>query len=223
MPPVLVSATKLRKSLGGRQLLDGVSLSVDEGQSLVIMGPSGSGKTTLLRCLNGLERADEGQVRVGEHTLAPDSTAGAVAALRRHVGFLFQQWHLFQHLTVLENVIEAPVHVAKLSRDEAIARAQPLLDRFGLGGHAHAYPRRLSGGEQQRTAIARALAMQPSLLLLDEPTSALDRPRASELLALLSSLQASGLALILVTHDPHVPQSLPCRTAELKDGRLNDL
>jgi len=218
---VLVEATKLRKNLGGRAILDDVSLSLDRGQALVIMGPSGSGKTTLLRCLNGLERADQGRVRVGEYALDPASTAAEVAALRREVGFLFQQWNLFQHLTVLENVIEAPVHVAKLSRDEAIARAQPLLERFGLSGHAQAYPRRLSGGEQQRTAIARALAMQPSLLLLDEPTSALDRPRATELLALLSSLQASGLALILVTHDPHVPQSLRCQTAELHNGRLS--
>lgn len=220
---MLVEATKLRKSLGGRAILDDVSLSLDRGQALVIMGPSGSGKTTLLRCLNGLDRADAGHVRVGDHALSPDSTAGAVAALRRQVGFLFQQWNLFQHLTVLENVIEAPVHVVKLPRDEALARAQPLLDRFGLAGHAHAYPRRLSGGEQQRTAIARALAMQPSLLLLDEPTSALDRARATELLALLSSLQTTGLALILVTHDPHVPQSLDCQTAELQNGRLTYL
>jgi len=220
---VLVEATKLRKALGGRAILDDVSLSVDRGQALVIMGPSGAGKTTLLRCLNGLERADQGRVRVGDHQLAPDSTADEVATLRRRVGFLFQQWNLFQHLTVLENVIEAPVHVSKLPRHEAIARAQPLLDRFGLGGHAHAYPRRLSGGEQQRTAIARALAMEPALLLLDEPTSALDRPRATELLALLSSLQAGGLALILVSHDPHVPQSLSCQTAELRDGRLTSL
>jgi len=220
---VLIEATKLRKNLSGRAILDDVSLSLDRGQALVIMGPSGSGKTTLLRCLNGLDRADEGQVRVGDHSLTADSSAAAVAALRRQVGFLFQQWNLFQHLTVLENVIEAPIHVAKLSREEAMARAQPLLERFGLAGHAHAYPRRLSGGEQQRTAIARALAMQPALLLLDEPTSALDRPRATELLALLSSLQASGLALILVTHDPHVPQCLTCRTAELRGGRLTYL
>jgi ABC-type polar amino acid transport system ATPase subunit len=217
---VLVEATKLTKRLGGRVIVDDVSLSLDRGQALVIMGPSGSGKTTLLRCLNGLDRADGGQVRIGAHTLDPDSSAAATAALRRQVGFLFQQWNLFQHLTVLENVIEAPVHVAKLSREDAVARAQPLLDRFGLAGHAHAYPRRLSGGEQQRTAIARALAMQPSLLLLDEPTSALDRPRATELLALLSSLQSTGLALILVTHDPHVAESLHCQAAELKEGRL---
>ena len=217
---MLVEATKLTKRLGDRVIVDDVSLSLDRGQALVIMGPSGSGKTTLLRCLNGLERADTGRVRIGAHTLEPDSPPPAAAALRRQVGLLFQQWNLFQHLTVLENIIEAPVHVAKLSREEAIARAQPFLDRFGLAAHAHAYPRRLSGGEQQRTAIARALAMQPSLLLLDEPTSALDRPRATELLALLSSLQSTGLALILVTHDPHVPASLQCQTAELKDGRL---
>jgi len=217
---VLFEATNLRKHLSGRAILHDVSLSLDAGQALVIMGPSGSGKTTLLRCLNGLDRADAGRVRVGEHTLDPDSPPPAAAVLRRQVGFLFQQWNLFQHLTVLENVIEAPLHVAKLARQEALARAQPLLDRFGLAGRAHAYPRHLSGGEQQRTAIARALAMQPSLLLLDEPTSALDRPRATELLTLLASLQSAGLALIIVTHDPHVPASLPCRTAELEDGHL---
>ena len=220
---MLVEVTKLRKRLGARMILDDVSLTLDRGQALVIMGPSGSGKTTLLRCLNGLDRADEGSVRVGDDTLVADSAPSSVAALRRRVGFLFQQWNLFQHLTVLENVIEAPIHVEGLSRDEAIARARPLLERFGLSAHGDAYPRRLSGGEQQRTAIARALAMQPSLLLLDEPTSALDRARAGELLTLLTELLSGGLALILVTHDPHVPQALPCRTAELRDGHLREL
>src|SRR3954464_4500086 len=119
---VLVEATKLTKRLGGRLIVDDVCLSVDRGQALVIMGPSGSGKTTLLRCLNGLDRADAGRGRVGAHTLDRDTSPTGAAALRRQVGFLFQQWNLFQHLTVLENVIEAPVHVAKLSHEEAIAR-----------------------------------------------------------------------------------------------------
>ena len=219
---MFVEVTNVHKRFGDRPVLDGVSLGVERGEALAIMGPSGAGKTTLLRCLNGLEQPDAGRVRVGTHELGPGTPAPALAlaAIRREVGFLFQQWNLFSHLTVLENVVEAPVHVARLSPDVATTRAHALLERVGIGARAQAYPRQLSGGEQQRAAIARALAMEPTVLLLDEPTSALDRARADELLSLLGSLRAGGLTLIAVTHDPRFAEGLAGRIATLRDGRV---
>jgi len=217
---VLLQAIELRKTLGGRAILDGVSLAVDRGAALAIMGPSGAGKTTLLRCLNGLERVDGGRVQVGEHAIGTEAREGepALASIRRRVGFLFQQWNLFAHLTVLGNVIEAPMRVAHLSREEATTRARALLERVGIGDRAEALPSALSGGEQQRAAIARALA--PAVLLLDEPTSALDRARADDLLALLGELRAGGLALIAVTHDPRIAAGLGGAVSTLGGGRL---
>jgi polar amino acid transport system ATP-binding protein len=231
---VLIEVRELRKTLGGRLVLDGVSLAVPRGQTVAVMGPSGAGKTTLLRCLNGLERADAGTVRVGEHELGPGTAAGAGAgagasdgqrdatllALRRRVGFVFQQWHLFANRTVLGNVVEAPIHVAHKPAAEAAARAEALLDRVGIAHRAGAYPHELSGGEQQRAAIARALAMDPEVLLLDEPTSSLDRARAEELTSLLRDLAADGLTLVAVTHDQRVAAALGARIVALESGRI---
>ncbi|HEY4184264.1 MAG TPA: amino acid ABC transporter ATP-binding protein [Polyangia bacterium] len=221
---MLVQVTNLHKRLGDRVILDDVSLTVERGEALAIMGPSGSGKTTLLRCLNGLERPDAGRVRVGVHEIGPavSEATGALPALRRQVGFLFQQWNLFAHLTVLGNVIEAPMTVGGLSREAATTRARALLTRVGIAARADAYPRHLSGGEQQRAAIARALAMEPAVLLLDEPTSALDRARADDLLGLLATLRASGLTLIVVTHDPRVAAAVGGHVMQLHEGRLAD-
>ena len=204
-------------------MLDGVSLALARGEALAIMGPSGAGKTTLLRCLNGLDRLDAGRVCVGEDAIGPATREGApaLAAVRRQVGFLFQQWNLFSHLTVLGNVMEAPLHVAGLPREEAVHRARGLLDRVGIGHRADARPAELSGGEQQRAAIARALAMDPAVLLLDEPTSALDRARADDLLSLLGDLRSGGLALVAVTHDPTVAERLGAPIAILEGGHLS--
>jgi ABC-type polar amino acid transport system ATPase subunit len=218
----VIEISGLCKRLGGRTVLDGVSLTVEARQAVAVMGPSGAGKTTLLRCLNGLERADAGTVRVGPDRL----TAGdpdwerAVARVRRRVGFVFQQWHLFANRTVLGNVVEAPVHVAGLDRAAAVARARALLDRVGVAHRAAAYPAELSGGEQQRAAIARALAMSPEVLLLDEPTSALDPARVGDLVTLLEGLRRDGLTLITVTHDDRFARALGARVATLRDGRL---
>jgi len=195
----------LSKSFAGRPLFDGVSLAVRSGEAVVVMGPSGTGKTTLLRCCNGLERADRGTVAVGDVVLAagdsPQRFATAALAMRARVGFVFQAFNLFSHRTVLENVMEGPVQVRREAEVTARARAQALLEQVGVAHRAAAYPRDLSGGEQQRIAIARALAMQPEVLLLDEPTSALDPARVQSLADLLRGLAGGGLALLAVSHD----------------------
>jgi polar amino acid transport system ATP-binding protein len=218
----MLEVTKLTKRLGAHTVLDSVSLRVAPREAVAVMGPSGSGKTTLLRCLNGLERPDTGTIKVGPDELSPSSPDYDVvlARIRRRVGFVFQQWHLFRNRTVLGNVIEAPVHVARESEPEATARARTLLDRVGIAHRAAAYPHELSAGEQQRAAIARALAMSPEVLLMDEPTSALDPERVGELTELLRGLVAEGLALLAVTHDPEFARELGGRVLTLRGGRL---
>jgi ABC-type polar amino acid transport system ATPase subunit len=185
-------------------VLKGISLTVARGEVAAIIGPSGGGKSTFLRCLNGLERFDAGEVEVADCRLTPDTDprvdAASLRAVRRRVGFVFQQFNLFPHLSVLGNVIEAPIHVLGLARDRAIARAEELLHRVGLAHKLAEQPRRLSGGEQQRVAIARALAMEPEVILFDEPTSALDPVMTGEVLAVISDLARAGQTMIVVTH-----------------------
>jgi polar amino acid transport system ATP-binding protein len=220
----MIEVERLTKRREGRTLLDGVSLRVGAGEAVAVMGPSGAGKTTLLRCLDGLERADGGTVRVGGDTFAPDAPDydRAVARVRRRLGLVFQEWHLFPHLTVLENVALAPVHVAGRAPEAAARDANALLDRVGIAARAGARPRELSGGEQQRAAIARALALAPEAMLMDEPTSALDGERARSLVALLRGLCAEGLALLFVTHDEPFARALADRVLTLRDGALID-
>ncbi|HEV3030477.1 MAG TPA: ATP-binding cassette domain-containing protein [Polyangia bacterium] len=220
----MIEAVGLTKRLGGRTLLDGVSLRVRAGEAVAVMGPSGVGKTTLLRCLDGLERADAGTVRVGDDAFGPGAPdyGRAVARVRRRIGFVFQSWELFPHLTVLENVVEAPVHVARRAPEAAAREARALLERVGIAARAHARPHELSGGEQQRAAIARALALAPAALLMDEATSALDAARVDDLVALLRGLCADGLALLFVTHDVPFARALGTRVTALRDGTLRE-
>ncbi len=220
----MLRATGLSKSHGGRMILQEASLSVVPGQAIAIMGASGTGKTTLLRCLDGLEQADAGTVSLGEvmvdHRQPPERFRPAVLALRRRLGFVFQGWHLFSNRTVLENVMEGPLFVRGTAPDRARARALQLLEQVGVVHRASAFPHQLSGGEQQRAAIARALAMDPEVLLLDEPTSALDDARADRLVELLRSLVAGGLALVAVTHDATFARNLGGKVQRLEEGRL---
>jgi polar amino acid transport system ATP-binding protein len=214
----------LGKRRGERAIFEEVSVRLERGEAVALTGPSGAGKTTLLRCLNGLELADAGTVVVGGTRVIagerPEQTHAALAALRRHVGFVFQGSHLFSHRTALENVMEGPLFVKHEAPAAARARAEALLERVGVRERAAAYPRELSGGEQQRTAIARALAMEPEILLLDEPTSALDRERSAGLAALLRSLIGEGLAVLTVTHDPGFAAALGARVLRLDGGRV---
>jgi polar amino acid transport system ATP-binding protein len=205
VPGDTVTVTGLVKRFRDAEVLRGVDLTFEAGRVSALLGPSGSGKSTLLRCMMGLEDFDAGSVRVGDVTLSPGSAAKNALerrALQQRAGLVFQQWHLFPHRSALENVMEAPVHVRGVAPAEAREQAQTLLAQVGLAARADAMPRDLSGGEQQRCAIARALAMEPSVLFLDEPTSALDPQRAAELSELLRGLVASrGLTLVCVTHD----------------------
>lgn len=200
----MIETRELFKRHGPLEVLRGISLAVAEGEVAVIIGPSGGGKSTFLRCLNGLDTFEGGEVRVGQHQLSPGLDGRRQAALlqqvRRQVGMVFQQFNLFPHLSVLQNVMEAPRRVLRIPRDVAAERAKTLLDRVGLADKLHQRPDRLSGGQQQRVAIARALAMEPRVMLFDEPTSALDPRMTAEVLAVLADLAASGQTMVVVTH-----------------------
>ncbi len=219
----MIEVEKLSKRYDGRLVLDGIDAAFAPGEMTALVGPSGGGKSTLLRCLNGLESFDAGAVRVGSDTLAPGDVRAQgekVRSIRRRVGFVFQQWHLFAHRTALGNVTEAPMHVKGVGRKEALERGRELLEKVGLSHRQDAYPSELSGGEQQRVAIARALAMEPEVLLLDEPTSALDPERVGGLIDLLEQLRSEGLTLVSVTHEMRFAQELASRVLVLYGGRI---
>jgi ABC-type polar amino acid transport system ATPase subunit len=222
--PAMIETVDLCKRHGKLEVLRGISLAVAEGEVAVIVGPSGGGKSTFLRCLNGLEPFHAGEVRVGEHRLAPGEqnrqTLARLQLVRREVGMVFQQFNLFPHLSTLENVAEAPLRVLKLPRDEAIARAKTLLDRVGLADKLHERPERLSGGQQQRVAIARALAMQPRAILFDEPTSALDPRMTGEVLAVLADLAKTGQTMIVVTHAMNFARRAAHQVHVFEEGRV---
>ncbi|PZG09495.1 amino acid ABC transporter ATP-binding protein [Nonomuraea aridisoli] len=205
----MVHARGVRKHFGHLEVLKGIDLAVQPGEVVVILGPSGSGKSTFLRCVNHLETIDGGAIFVDGELIGFEASGGKVRHLRRReitrqrreIGMVFQQFNLFPHFTVLQNVIEAPVGVRGEPREQARERAHALLRRVGLEDKAGSYPRQLSGGQQQRVAIARALAMRPKLMLFDEPTSALDPELVGEVLATMKGLAEDGLTMIVVTHE----------------------
>jgi ABC-type polar amino acid transport system ATPase subunit len=218
----VIATTGLTREHAGRRILAGVTTRFEAGRVTAVVGPSGGGKSTLLRCIVGLEEHDAGEVVAFGHRLGPGSLRGekaALAAIRRCVGLVFQDYGLFGHRTAIGNVIEAPVHVKKVSVKYATARAEQLLENVGLAHRAHAYPHELSGGEQQRVAIARALAMDPEALLLDEPTSALDPERTAGLLAICRALRDEGKTLVLVTHEMRLAEALADRVVVLYGGK----
>jgi len=207
--PPMVRARDVHKRFGALEVLKGISLDVARGEVLCLIGPSGSGKSTFLRCINHLERIHAGRIEVDGELIGYRERGGRLHELhekdvcrqRTRIGMVFQRFNLFAHLTALQNVVEAPLHVRREGRAEATERALALLDRVGLADKAHAYPAALSGGQQQRVAIARALAMQPRLMLFDEPTSALDPELVDEVLAVMRGLVDDGMTMIVVTHE----------------------
>ena len=217
----MIEVESLTKHRAGLPVLDAVSLRGVDGGVTVLVGPSGGGKSTLLRCLNGLETFEGGGITIAGHRLAvgPHSDVG-LHELRRDVGMVFQQFNLFPHLSVLDNVMLAPRAVLKVPAEEARSRALGLLNRVGLGSFAAARPATLSGGQQQRVAIARALAMRPRVMLFDEPTSALDPSMTSEVLDVIMDLAKAGQTMVVVTHDHSVAKRAATWVVELVAGRV---
>ncbi|BCI53678.1 ATP-binding protein [Mycolicibacterium litorale] len=205
----MVKAEQVCKSFGALHVLKGVTLEVDKGEVLCIVGPSGSGKSTFLRCINHLEQVNAGRLYVDGELVGYRERGGKLLELtpreaakqRRDVGMVFQHFNLFPHRTALGNIVEAPIHVKRVKKDDAEARAKDLLDLVGLADKATAYPAQLSGGQQQRVAIARALAMNPKLMLFDEPTSALDPELVGEVLGVMKKLASEGMTMLVVTHE----------------------
>ncbi|MFE0753823.1 amino acid ABC transporter ATP-binding protein [Inquilinus sp. NPDC058860] len=230
MPPMVVAA-EIHKHFGSLHALQGVSLEVERGEVLCIIGPSGSGKSTLLRCINQLESVDGGAVWVDGELAGFRQEGDALYALtdreaarqRLASGMVFQRFNLFAHLTVLGNIVEGPVTVQKRPKAEAVAEAMALLRRVGLADKRDAYPAELSGGQQQRIAIARALAMKPKLMLFDEPTSALDPELVGEVLAVMRDLAASGMTMIVVTHELGFAREVAGRVVFMDRGRIVEI
>jgi polar amino acid transport system ATP-binding protein len=226
--PPMVDLRGVHKSFGALEVLRGIDLTVRAGEVTVLLGPSGSGKSTLLRAINHLEKVDRGFVRVDGELIGYRQAGDRLHELserhilrqRTHIGFVFQNFNLFAHLTVLENVVEAPISAQGRARAEVLAEAGELLARVGLSDKAGEYPRRLSGGQQQRVAIARALALRPKLVLFDEPTSALDPELVGEVLDVMRDLARSGTTMIVVTHEIGFAREAADTVVFLDDGRI---
>jgi ABC-type polar amino acid transport system ATPase subunit len=220
----MIAVRNLQKNHGSHCVLDGASLAVARGEVAAVIGPSGGGKSTLLRCINGLEPFHGGEVAVGDVTLHPDGvrrvTGATLLALRRRVGMVFQQFNLFPHLTVLQNVLIGPQLAMRQPRDAAEPFARQLLERVGLGDKLQARPEQLSGGQQQRVAIARALAVRPEAILFDEPTSALDPRMAGEVLAVITDLARQGQTMIVVTHAMGFARNVATAVHVMHAGRV---
>lgn len=221
----------LHKRFDQLEVLKGVSLTAHDGDVISILGSSGSGKSTFLRCINFLEQPDAGRICVnGEEIRMRETKAGGwepadkrqVAAIRSRLAMVFQSFNLWAHMTILENVIEAPVQVLKVSKAEAVERAEALLDKVGIADKRHLYPGQLSGGQQQRAAIARALAMEPKVMLFDEPTSALDPELVGEVLRVMHSLADEGRTMIVVTHEMGFAREVSSEVIFLHEGQIEE-
>ncbi|NIF20337.1 MULTISPECIES: L-cystine ABC transporter ATP-binding protein TcyN [Pantoea] len=219
-----IEVRRLVKQFNGQTVLHGIDLDVAPGEVVAIIGPSGSGKTTLLRSINLLETPESGTVKVGEITIDTAQPLARqkeqVRQLRQQVGFVFQNFNLFPHRSVLENIIEGPVIVKGEPKAEAVARARTLLEKVGLQGKEASFPRRLSGGQQQRVAIARALAMQPQVILFDEPTSALDPELVGEVLNTIRALAEEKRTMVIVTHEMSFARDVADRAIFMDQGRI---
>jgi polar amino acid transport system ATP-binding protein len=228
----MIRVRNLHKHFGALHVLRGIDLKVERGEVFVIIGPSGSGKSTLLRCLNFLEEYDQGEVlfdgelvgyrKANGGKLVRDRAAN-IARVRTQMGMVFQSFNLFPHKTVLENVIEGPLIVQRRDRAEAIAAAADIIKKVGLDDKTHVYPSKLSGGQQQRAAIARALAMQPKAMLFDEPTSALDPELVGEVLAVMKTLAADGMTMVIVTHEMGFAREVADRVMMMDEGAVVEL
>ncbi|MEO1090637.1 MAG: ATP-binding cassette domain-containing protein [Pseudomonadota bacterium] len=230
MAEIALEAHDIHKQFGAVEVLRGISLTAHQGDVIAMLGASGSGKSTFLRCVNLLEQPNRGRIVVAGEELRLRMSAGALEAvdrrqlerLRTRLGFVFQQFNLWSHLTILENVIEAPVHVLGRSRKEALDEAEALLEKVGIHARKDAYPAHVSGGQQQRAAIARALAMNPAVMLFDEPTSALDPELVGEVLRVMRDLADEGRTMVVVTHEMAFAREVSDRVIFLHHGRIEE-
>ena len=213
----MIEIKDLHKSFGSVEVLKGVDVSIEEKEVVVIIGPSGSGKSTLLRCMNYLEEPTSGDITVDGMKL--DKHAD-INKIRENIGMVFQRFNLFPHMTVLENIVLAPMKVRGISREKAVETAKELLQRVGLSEKANSYPSQLSGGQQQRVAIARALAMNPKVMLFDEPTSALDPEMVTEVLDVMKNLAKQGMTMVVVTHEMGFAREVGDRVLFVDEGRI---
>ncbi|MDK2822198.1 MAG: polar amino acid transport system ATP-binding protein [Clostridia bacterium] len=224
----MIKVENVNKSFGTLEVLKGVNLTVAPGEVVVVIGPSGSGKSTLLRCMNYLEKINCGRIYIDGKLIGLreingrllEAPAREVYKMRADIGMVFQRFNLFPHMTVLENLIEAPVLVRKISKQEAAERALKLLEKVGLSDKANSYPAHLSGGQQQRVAIARALAMEPKIMLFDEPTSALDPELVGEVLAVMKDLAKEGMTMVVVTHEMGFAKEVADRVIFMDEGKI---
>ncbi|RGY96273.1 amino acid ABC transporter ATP-binding protein [Clostridium sp. AM58-1XD] len=214
----MIEFRDVHKSFGHLEVLKGVNFSIEKGQVVTLIGPSGSGKSTILRCINLLERPTEGQVLIDGNDITLPKVA--IQAIRKDIGMVFQHFNLFPHMTVMENMTYAPIKVNKMSREEAEKKASELLKLVGLTEKADAYPNKLSGGQKQRIAIARALAMEPKIMLFDEPTSALDPEMVKEVLEVIKGLAHTGITMALVTHEMGFAREVSDRICFIDEGKI---
>lgn len=212
----MITVKNLHKSFGGIDVLKGIDQHISKGEVVVIIGPSGSGKSTFLRCLNLLEQPTKGDICVDDEMIT--SPKADVNRIRQKMGMVFQQFNLFPHLTIMENITLAPVKLKKMTKQEAIDKGKELLERVGLSEKADSYPSQLSGGQKQRVAIARALAMQPEIMLFDEPTSALDPEMVGEVLDVMKDLAESGMTMVVVTHEMGFAREVGTRVLFMDQG-----
>jgi len=224
---VVVDARDVNKFFGRLHVLKDVCIQVKRQETVVVIGPSGSGKTTFIRCVNHLEKIQSGRIFVNGHLIGYRETGSGklvedkeknIAAQRQEIGMVFQRFNLFPHMTAIENIIEAPIHVRGISKDEAMVMGRALLERVGLAAKETVYPNQLSGGQQQRIAIARALAMKPALMLFDEPTSALDPEMIGEVLEVMKELAREGMTMIVVSHEMGFAREVANRVVMMDEG-----
>jgi polar amino acid transport system ATP-binding protein len=219
--PVLVEVKELRKEFDNKEILKDVSLSLHKGEVLVVLGPSGCGKSTLLRCLNGLEKIQGGDIFFKQESLTEKTTNWQ--EIREKIGMVFQNYELFPHMTVIENILLGPLRVQKRNKAEVLTQAEQLLERVGLLDRKDSYPRQLSGGQKQRIAIVRALCMNPEVILFDEVTASLDPEMVREVLEVMLSLAKQGMTMVIVTHEMGFAQSVADRIVFMDEGKICEI
>jgi len=215
----------VRKKFGSTEVLKGIDLDIKSGEILVVVGHSGGGKTTFLRCINALEYCDSGDIEINGKTLCKDGKyvdKKSIRELRKDIGLVFQSFNLFPHMSVMENLIEAPQRVLKLSKEESIKRAEEILGFLGLEAKKDNYPFELSGGQKQRVAIGRALILEPKIMCFDEPTSALDPGLTNEVASVIKSLSGKGMSMIIITHDMEFAKKVSHRIVSMNSGKIEN-